>query len=78
MGEFIKFMFQPPVLILFALAVAGLSDLLAQRADHRVRVDMEWRVRETFYRREAGFGDELIARARKMFYAQRYLKEPKK
>lgn len=75
-SDFARFFFQSPVLILFALAVAGLSMVLSDRAEYRFRVDMEWRVRETFYRREGGFNDELIVRARRQFYERKHLKEP--
>lgn len=76
-SEFAKLIFQPPVLILFALAVAGLMRMLQDRSDYRERVNMEWRVRETFYRVDAGFSEELIQRARKRFYQRKYMKEPK-
>lgn len=77
LAEFLKFLFQPPVLILFCLGIAGLSLMLQDRSEYRFRVTMEWRARETFYRKHAGFNDELIARARKSFFERRRLKEPK-
>lgn len=67
LSELMKLLFQPPVLILFALAVAGLGDLLQRRSDYRNRVNMEWRVRESFYR-DLGWSDGLIARVREQFY----------
>jgi hypothetical protein len=76
-SEFAKLFFQPPVLILFALAVAGLSTILNDRSEYRFRADMEWRARESFYRRDAGFNEELISRARRLFYERKHLKEPR-
>jgi hypothetical protein len=78
MPELFTFFFQPPVLVLFALGMAGLCDLLQQRSDYRIRVNMEWRVRELFYRQDAGFNDASIARARQQFYERHFLPVPKR
>jgi hypothetical protein len=79
MGEFLNLFFQPPVLILFVLAVVGLSDLLSRRSDYRFRVDMEWRVRESWMRGWMKRDDsEFIERARRQFYERKMMKLPKR
>lgn len=75
LGEFLKLLFQPPVMILFCLAVVGLSVMLSDHSERRFQVNMEWRVLESFYRRHAGFNDDLIARARRQFYERHHMKD---
>lgn len=77
LADFLKLFFQPPVMILFCLAVAGLCVMLRDRSERRERVNTEWRVRETLYRKDIGLNDDLIARARRQFYQRHHLKEPK-
>lgn len=79
MSEFFQFFFQPPLLILFALAVTGLSHLLVDRSEYRHRVDMEWRVTEAWMRGWMKSPDEdLIELSRQRFYERKMLKLPKR
>lgn len=79
MGEFFKLFFQPPVLILFALAVAGLSACLSRRSDYRLRVNMEWRARESWMRgwMRQPADEVFIERARRQFYERKMMKLPR-
>lgn len=77
MKELIALLFQPPVLILVGLAVLGLSDLASKRSDYRLRINMEWRARESWMR-DFSSNEELIERARQQFYERAGLKLPKR
>lgn len=74
--EFFKLFFQTPTLILFGLAVAGLLDLLSTRSDYRLRVDMEWRARESWMR-DFTDNENFIERARRQFYGRTGMKPPR-
>lgn len=77
LSEFLKMMFQPPALILFCAAVVGLSLMLSDRSEYRLRVNMEWQARESFYR-EIGFNADLLERARQKFYRGKFVKAPRR
>lgn len=77
LNELLRLFFQPPVLILFALAVAGLFDLLQRRSDYRDRINLEWRARESFYK-GMGLSDGLIEGMRERFYQRVFRRKPKR
>ena len=74
LSEFLTFMLQPPVLVLFCLAVVGLSDMLSRRQDRLFNVEMEWRAREAFWRKAVKADSAMIQRAKAEFFKRKGVK----
>lgn len=62
--------------ILFALAVAGLADLVHRRDMYRFNVSWEWRARESWMRSFTD-SEEFIRQSKALFYQRKGLKVPK-
>jgi hypothetical protein len=62
------------VLILFALAVLGVSRFLQDRRDQRSRWRMEWKALEAFYQIDVGLPPDEVQKAKEEFFRDRGMK----
>lgn len=72
--ELFTFFFQPPVMILVVLAVAGLVCMLGDRSERHYYARRQWRSREAWMRAWSTSG-AVIQRSKRKFFRERGIGE---